>query len=169
MYVRASGLMHRDIKPANLFITRGGGGKGMEDAVVVKLGDFGLSTAHTAAWEVMDAVNDDGVEGVKAGQSSMMDRSHRGAGGGRARGEGRGDERDKGRLQHTVGAGTHTYMAPEQMGGKFYSEKCDVYSVGVVLLQMVANFKSVMQRVDALDAAARMSEDCDDPQVNPKP
>ena len=34
--------------------------------------------------------------------------------------------------------------------GKVYSEQCDIYSVGVVFLQMVAGFKTLMQRVDAL-------------------
>ena len=36
-----------------------------------------------------------------------------------------------------AGAGTPTYMAPEQMRGKHYSEKVDVYSVGVVLCACV--------------------------------
>ena len=35
--------------------------------------------------------------------------------------------------------------------------------------QMVAGFKTVMQRVDALDAAGRISEICDDPQQIPLP
>ena len=39
-------------------------------------------------------------------------------------------------IQHTVGAGTPTYMAPEQTRGKVYSEQCDIYSVGVVFLQV---------------------------------
>lgn len=178
--VHSRGLMHRDIKPANLFITQEGGGD-----IVVKVGDFGLSTAHSFL----------GAESVHVVEDS-------------------GSWRQGHRLQHTVGTGTPTYMAPEQMGGKYYSEQCDIYAVGVVYLQvrldlvthdvqsralhqpippaghgvlghhlitcvelpsdtlavqMVAGFKTLMERVDALDAAGRISEMCHDPQQIPLP
>jgi serine/threonine protein kinase len=60
-------------------------------------------------------------------------------------------------------------MAPEQARGRVYSEQCDIYSVGVVFLQMVAGFKTLMQRVDALETAAQVSEMCEDPQMIPLP
>jgi len=134
--VHSHGLMHRDVKPANLFVTQAGGGACSE--LVVKIGDFGLSTAHSEAPRV--------GEDVRGGQH--------------------GNEKA---LQHTVGAGTPTYMAPEQARGRVYSEQCDIYSVGVVFLQMVAGFKTLMQRVDALETAAQVSEMCEDPQMIPLP
>ena len=101
--VHSRGLMHRDIKPANLFITQ----EGEWCDIIVKVGDFGLSTAHS-----IEAVRGMDVE------------------------EDYGTTQERGRLQHTVGTGTPTYMAPEQMGGKYYSEQCDVYAAGVVYLQV---------------------------------
>ena len=101
--VHSRGLMHRDIKPANLFITLGADRR----EILVKVGDFGLSTAHSLV----------------------------GGGGADPTGES-GSRAVPQRLQHTVGTGTPTYMAPEQMAGKYYSEQCDMYAAGVVYLQV---------------------------------
>ena len=101
--VHSRGLMHRDIKPANLFITLGADRR----EILVKVGDFGLSTAHSlVAGGGADAAGEPGIPAVPH------------------------------RLQHTVGTGTPTYMAPEQMAGKYYSEQCDMYAAGVVYLQV---------------------------------
>ncbi|MBI4834683.1 MAG: serine/threonine protein kinase [Planctomycetes bacterium] len=37
----------------------------------------------------------------------------------------------------TTVAGTHGYMAPEVLAGKPYDERCDIYSTGIVLLELL--------------------------------
>jgi serine/threonine protein kinase len=46
--------------------------------------------------------------------------------------------------------GTYLYTAPEVASGT-YSEKCDVYSMGVVLVEIFSNFATAMERAVTLD------------------
>jgi eukaryotic translation initiation factor 2-alpha kinase 4 len=46
--------------------------------------------------------------------------------------------------------GTYLYAAPEVASGT-YSEKCDVYSMGVVLVEIFSNFATAMERAVTLD------------------
>ncbi|KAK7504545.1 hypothetical protein BaRGS_00004031 [Batillaria attramentaria] len=52
---------------------------------------------------------------------------------------------------HTLGVGTRTYAAPEQMKGTVYDGKCDMYSLGVILFEMCRLFKTGMERVKTLE------------------
>nr|KAG5712247.1 hypothetical protein BaRGS_014597 [Batillaria attramentaria] len=52
---------------------------------------------------------------------------------------------------HTLGVGTRTYAAPEQMKGTVYDRKCDMYSLGVILFEMCRLFKTGMERVKTLE------------------
>lgn len=52
---------------------------------------------------------------------------------------------------HTLGVGTRTYAAPEQMKGTVYDCKCDMYSLGVILFEMCQLFKTGMERVKTLE------------------
>ena len=45
--------------------------------------------------------------------------------------------------------GTFLYTAPEVATGK-YDEKCDIYSLGIVLVEMFSNFDTAMERADVL-------------------
>lgn len=42
------------------------------------------------------------------------------------------------RLQHNERAGTPIYMAPEQITGKGYSKKVDLWSCGIIAYQLLA-------------------------------
>ncbi|XP_046888857.1 eukaryotic translation initiation factor 2-alpha kinase 1 isoform X2 [Hypomesus transpacificus] len=52
---------------------------------------------------------------------------------------------------HTTGVGTFVYAAPEQREGSHYDSKSDMYSVGVVALELFQPFGTEMERVRTLE------------------
>lgn len=51
---------------------------------------------------------------------------------------------------HTARVGTHLYMSPEQMNGKNYNYKVDIYSLGIILFELLIPFSTEMERIKAL-------------------
>ncbi|CAM9793934.1 unnamed protein product, partial [Ectocarpus fasciculatus] len=128
-YVHACGLIHRDLKPANCFLMRDG---------AVKIGDFGLSRHILPA----DGINAGAVSAVadaaaaaaaataaateassKKRASFAWESDHHLGGVG-------GDE------AITGGVGTYLYASPEQMSGKGYDEKTDMFSLGMLMFEL---------------------------------
>uniref|UniRef100_A0A7S4UEE0 non-specific serine/threonine protein kinase n=1 Tax=Guillardia theta TaxID=55529 RepID=A0A7S4UEE0_GUITH len=54
---------------------------------------------------------------------------------------------------HTRGVGTALYAAPEQISGESCDEKSDIYSLGVLLVELFSIFGSGMERILVLTAA----------------
>lgn len=52
---------------------------------------------------------------------------------------------------HTTGVGTSTYGAPEQLQGSIYSNKSDIYSLGVILYELFHLFKTDMEKYKCLE------------------
>ncbi|XP_053406912.1 eukaryotic translation initiation factor 2-alpha kinase-like isoform X2 [Mercenaria mercenaria] len=52
--------------------------------------------------------------------------------------------------KHTAQVGTQLYMSPEQTSGKVYSQKVDIYSLGVILFELLYPFATQMERVSTL-------------------
>ena len=50
---------------------------------------------------------------------------------------------------HTVGVGTASYASPEQISSKNYGPASDIYSLGLILLELIGNFTSEHERAKA--------------------
>ncbi|GLV37655.1 pancreatic eIF-2alpha kinase [Carabus blaptoides fortunei] len=48
--------------------------------------------------------------------------------------------------KHTQAVGTQLYMSPEQLRGLHYNYKVDIYSLGVILFELLVPFRTVMER-----------------------
>ncbi|KAI5623150.1 eukaryotic translation initiation factor 2-alpha kinase 1 isoform X1 [Silurus asotus] len=51
---------------------------------------------------------------------------------------------------HTTGVGTFVYASPEQLQGSHYDSKSDMYSVGVIAVELFQSFGTEMERVQTL-------------------
>uniref|UniRef100_H3GCS4 non-specific serine/threonine protein kinase n=1 Tax=Phytophthora ramorum TaxID=164328 RepID=H3GCS4_PHYRM len=128
-HVHSCGLIHRDLKPANIFVAD-------TERDEIKLGDFGLSRYAANVNNLNTSTTlDDSQQGTPSGglrdtplSTSMwsnMSESN----------------------EVTAGVGTYLYASPEQVAGKKYNAKTDLYSLGMILFELCHDrFGTTMER-----------------------
>ncbi|KAL3923745.1 MAG: hypothetical protein SGILL_001469 [Bacillariaceae sp.] len=110
-----------------------------KDGFVIKLGDFGLATVmrRTKAKDHLELPSD---------VSS--------------------DSQQKENSRRSSQIGTYLYTAPEVETGS-YNESCDIYSLGVLLVEIFSDFTTGMERIDVLRKLKRKAESDDDDNILP--
>jgi serine/threonine protein kinase len=156
-HIHMMDLCHRDLKPANLFLSREG---------VVKLGDFGLAKSFAAPPLATPPLATPSPHSAAAVSSSHWASSppltttplpapsphspqqqhtagavppHLELGGGVGGG--------------TRGVGTALYAAPEQSEGASVAASADIFSLGIIIVELFSSFGSGMERVVVLSRA----------------
>lgn len=124
-HVHNKGIIHRDLKPANVFASPGEGFN-------FKLGDFGLSkiVQREARRQTrrMDETSFD---------SSLLHEGEICVAG----------EEPSWQDPLTAGVGTASYAAPEQVTSKVYGTKADIFSFGLILLELLCSFSTEHERL----------------------
>jgi len=108
-------ILHRDIKPENLLLADVMTDPQQEATPLLKVGDFGLGRA--AATRTLSLHRSDFSRGPAHGPGAL------GIG--------------KGGVLEGTSSGTLDYMAPEQVDGKSLSAATDLYSLGIVVFEML--------------------------------
>jgi len=109
-----------DLKPQNCFI---------DDAGIVKVGDFGLSRSNVSSSDG----DDDGADAGPSPPSADVD------------------------PENTAGVGTRAYSSPEQIEGSNYDASTDIYSLGIILFELLYPMYTSMERYKEFAAIRRRS------------
>ena len=178
-HIHKKGIVHRDLKPANLF-------RSLEDESVFLIGDFGLSKLiHSATHH------------KKSKQQRQQSTSHPTVP--------HAEDTNQALVIHppmtlshansatatwqdplTAGVGTASYAAPEQVTTRTYGPKADIFSLGLILLEMLCCFTTEHERMQTFydcrhrrdipswiaqeyPAAAKAILDCTDPNPSKRP
>jgi serine/threonine protein kinase len=153
-HVHSKGIIHRDLKPANIFASK--------DGKVIKIGDFGLSkqllglrrntttssttspseqhstspsktsqtanTSHHDYWHNAES-NNGAVVPIRNNAQALVQY-----------GKNMADPL-------TAGIGTASYASPEQVKSRTYGTIADIFSVGLILLELVCCFETEHERL----------------------
>ncbi len=126
-------IIHRDIKPQNIFISKDN---------KIKIGDFGLSTSFVDkkyssknlnltrknSDSNKDLINFDSIKNINKNNYFNDDSTINQT------------------FFHTKNIGTLLYSPPEQLNNNYYDFKVDIFSLGLVLYEIINPFKTHMEK-----------------------
>jgi len=143
-HVHSQGIIHRDLKPANIFPADDG---------LFKVGDFGLSTMlknlspATPTTDEGGSMDFDGkndsIKQVDNLNALTLTSKHKQF------------DLDEWQDPLTSGIGTATYAAPEQIVSSSYGTKADIFSLGLILLELFCSFGSEHERATTFQDCRR--------------
>ena len=146
-HLHANGVIHRDIKPSNIFI---------HNNDTVKIGDLGLAITHSssnqnkkthkpssAAAAAAAATTTNTASATFASSTSMATSAASST-------SSSSKETTTKSNSKSSNVGTFLYTAPEIQTSKHYDEKADIYSLGILLVEIFYQFTTGMERVKVL-------------------
>lgn len=117
-HIHDKGIIHRDLKPANIFCGNDG---------LFKIGDFGLSKHLKSTTSSHD---------LNPMPPLLLPLSHPTKG-----------ASTPWQNSHTAGVGTASYCAPEQVSTQQYGPKADIFSLGMIFLELMCTFRTEHERI----------------------
>jgi serine/threonine protein kinase len=171
-HVHRKGIIHRDLKPANVFAASG-------DGIQFKIGDFGLSRL------IQTAAQTDSSGAHRRPSLLLLEYQRRDASA--AEGSASPSPKDANKWEDplTAGVGTASYAAPEQVASRAYGKEADIFSVGLILLELLCSFSTESERLQTFyncrhrrklpdelkefPLAARTILGCTEPSANKRP
>eukprot|EP00959_Pyramimonas_sp_CCMP1952_P457719 9475411-Pyramimonas_sp.AAC.1 len=124
--IHSRNVAHRDLKPNNIFFTRG--------LSSVKIGDFGLARipqCHLPESNTTACQSPTDCQTAPPQPAEALDLK-----------------------PNTSGAcGTRTYAAPEQLAGLQCTTRADMFSLGLIMFELLQPFQTAMERAIVLSAA----------------
>lgn len=122
VHIHTQGVVHRDVKPENIFVHQEN----------VFLGDFGLAKniqdhILSSSPQLSKAPLNEHVMSTEEGICLMCATS----------------ENDP----VLILTGTYFYMAPETLASQTCTTKADIYSLGIILFELLTHFETAMERV----------------------
>jgi Tol biopolymer transport system component len=130
------GIVHRDLKPENLFVTKDGR---------VKILDFGLAKLNVGA-TVAVATRPTSCVAAQAGRPHGVAPTL-------------ASETAVGPTEPGVVLGTVGYMSPEQVRGQSADHRCDVFSFGAILCEMLSGRRAFYRNTAAETMTAILREE----------